>query len=190
MNMNSSNKNGPNVFDLPNEILFIIINKLNTDDVFHSLLDSNERFAQIILDPFYIRNLDISIMTMNSFYDRTFSLHEEVLSKICERILPKIHHQVHELTIEQHSIERILKFNYSQLYSLFLVNFKEEMLFQYLTGIFFHTYFRILINQKNFYLQIIQIFVIFLHNKSHILLLIFKMRKYQNCVKFRQIHLY
>jgi hypothetical protein len=108
-------------------------------------------------------------MTMNSFYDRTFSVHEQVLSRICENILPKIHDQIKKLAIEQHSIERILTFNYFQLYSLSLVNFKEEILFQYLIGIFLIlSFFFIFINEMNFYLKIIQFFVIFLHNKSHI----------------------
>ncbi|CAF4967901.1 unnamed protein product [Rotaria sp. Silwood1] len=91
--MNISNNNYPNIFDLPNEILFIIINKLNIDDVFYSLVDVDERFGQLVLDPLYIENLDITFMTMNSFYDRTFSVHEQVLSNICENILPKIHDQ-------------------------------------------------------------------------------------------------
>ncbi|CAF1295842.1 unnamed protein product [Rotaria sordida] len=130
--MNISNNNYLNIFDLPNEILFIIINKLNIVDVFYSLVDVNERFAQLILDRLYIQNFDITVMTMNSFYDRTFSVHEQVLSRIYENILPKIHDQIKKLAIEQHSIERILTFNYSQLYSLSLINFKEEILFQYL----------------------------------------------------------
>jgi hypothetical protein len=60
INMNISNNNHPNIFDLPNEILFIIINKLNISDVFYSLVDINERFAQLVLDPLYIQNLDIT----------------------------------------------------------------------------------------------------------------------------------
>ncbi|CAF0896496.1 unnamed protein product [Adineta steineri] len=131
--MNISKNNYSNIFDLPNEILFIIINKLNTVDVIYSLADVNERFVQLVFDPLYIQNLNITLMTMKSFYQRTFSIHEQVLSNICENILPKIHDQVKQLAIEQHSIERILTYNYSQLYSLSLVNFKEEILYQYLT---------------------------------------------------------
>jgi hypothetical protein len=136
INMNISNNNHPNIFDLPNEILFMIINKLNIGDVFYSLVDVDERFVHLVLDPLYIENVDITVMAMNSFYDRTFSVHEQVLSRICENILPKIADQVKKLAIEQHSIERTLNFNYSQLYSLSLVNFKAEILLQYLTGIF------------------------------------------------------
>ncbi|CAF1591048.1 unnamed protein product, partial [Adineta steineri] len=98
----------------------------------HSLVDVNERFVHLLFDPFYIQNLNITLMTIKSFYQRTFSLHEQVLSNICENILPNIHDQVKKLTIEQNSIERILTYNYAQLYSLSLVNFKEEILYQYL----------------------------------------------------------
>jgi len=103
---------------------------------FYSLVDINERFSQLVLDPLYIRNLDMTIMTMKSFFDRTFSINDQVLSRICENILPQIHDQVNKLTIEQHSMECILlTVNYPQLYSLSFVNFQEEILFQYLTGI-------------------------------------------------------
>ncbi|CAF0767868.1 unnamed protein product [Adineta steineri] len=131
--MNIPNNNHSNIFNLPNEILFIIVKKLNISDVIYSLMDINERFVQLLFDPFYIQNLNLTLMTMKSFYQRTFSLHKQVLSNICRNILPKIHDQVKQLVIEQHSIERILTHNYSQLYSLSLVNFEEEILFRYLT---------------------------------------------------------
>ncbi|CAF1319055.1 unnamed protein product [Adineta steineri] len=131
--MNISNNNYSNIFDLSNEILFIIINKLNIGDVIYSLFDVNERFVHLLFDPLYIQNLNITLMTMKSFHQRTFSVHGQVLSNICENILPKIYDQVRKLAIEQNSIERILTYNYSQLYSLSLVNFKEEILYQYLT---------------------------------------------------------
>ncbi|CAF1203113.1 unnamed protein product [Adineta steineri] len=131
--MNISNNIHSNIFDLPNEILFIIIKKLNFADVIYSLVDVNERFVQLVFDPLYIQNLNITLMTIKSFYQRTFSIHEQILSNICENILPSIHDQVKQLAIEQHSIERILTHNYSQLYSLSLVDFKEEILYQYLT---------------------------------------------------------
>ncbi|CAF1288753.1 unnamed protein product [Adineta steineri] len=130
--MNNSYDNYPSIFNLPNEILFIIIKKLNIADVIYSLVDVNERFVQLVFDPLYIQNLNITLMTIKSFYHRTFSVSEQVLSNICENILPNIHDQVKKLTIEQHSIKRILTHNYPQLYSLSLVNFKEEILYQHL----------------------------------------------------------
>ncbi|CAF4032687.1 unnamed protein product, partial [Adineta steineri] len=149
--MNNSYDNYPSIFNLPNEILFIIIKKLNISDVIYSLVDVNERFVQLLFDPLYIQNLNITLMTIKSFYQRTFSVSKQVLSNICENILPNIHDQVKQLAIEQHSIERILTHNYSQLYSLSLVNFKEEILCKYLRG---HSAFRHLLTQQITHLNI------------------------------------
>ncbi|CAF3418679.1 unnamed protein product, partial [Rotaria sp. Silwood1] len=133
--MNNSNINNPTILDLPDEILLIIFNKLNTIDALYSLVDVNERFDRLVLNSLHIRNLDTTSMVIKSYYDRTFSIDNNVLPKICEKILPRIHHQLNKLTIEQNSMERILlTVNYPQLYLLSLVNFQEEILFQYLTG--------------------------------------------------------
>jgi len=130
--MNISNSNPSNIEDLPNEILLIIINKLNIGDVVYSFVDVNKRFAQLILNPLYTRNLNMTNITMKSFYDPTFSIDDRVLSRICENNLPQIHDQVNHLTVEQDSIERILIGNYPQLYSLSLVNMKEKKTFSIL----------------------------------------------------------
>jgi hypothetical protein len=134
LEMNTSNNNHLNIHDLPNEILFIIANELNIGDVY-SLIDIDERFAQIVLDPLYIHTLDMTTITMKSYFDYTFSIDSQILSRICSKILPQIHSHVKKLTIEQNSMERILTLGYSQLNSLSLVNFEEKILFQYLTGI-------------------------------------------------------
>jgi hypothetical protein len=132
-----SNSNRTNIEDLPDEILLIIINALNIGEVFHSFVDINKRFNQLILDPLYVRNLNMTMMTMKSFYDRTFSIDVRIFSRICENILLQAHDRVHRLTVEQDSIHRIPIRNYPQLYSLSLVNMKEGKLCQYLKGLNF-----------------------------------------------------
>ncbi|CAF5073249.1 unnamed protein product, partial [Rotaria sp. Silwood1] len=150
--MNTSNNNPLNILDLPNEILLNIINKLSFIDVFYSLVDINERFNQLSLDPLYIRHLNVTVMTMKSFFEYTFSVDDQVLSRICENILPHIHSQVYEITVEQHSIERILlNASYPKLYSISLVNFQEEKLLHYLTD---DSILRHLLSQQNTYLNI------------------------------------
>jgi hypothetical protein len=104
LDMNSSDINNLNILDLPNEILFIIFNKLNTVDALYSLVDVNERFDELVLDSLHIRNLDTVNMIIKSNFDHTISIDNRVLSRICEKILPRIHHQLNELTVEQHSI--------------------------------------------------------------------------------------
>ncbi|CAF1277710.1 unnamed protein product [Rotaria sordida] len=132
--MDTSNKNNLNILNLPDELLLIIFNKLNTIDTFYSLVNVNKRFDRLVLNSLHIRNLDTTRMVIKSYYDRTFSIDNNVLSKICEKILPRIHHQLNELIVEQNSLKNILfTVNYPQLDSLSLVNFQKEILFQYLT---------------------------------------------------------
>ncbi|CAF3733526.1 unnamed protein product, partial [Rotaria sordida] len=121
-------------------------------DVLYSLVDVSKRLDQLVLDPVYIRKLDMTSMTMKSFEDRIYSIDNEVLSKICKNILPRIHDQVNELIVEQHSMERVLHTtNYPQLYSLSLIDFEEEELLEYLAH---NTILRKLLNEQITHLQI------------------------------------
>ncbi|CAF1085799.1 unnamed protein product [Adineta steineri] len=128
-----------NILDLPDEMLLIICNTMNIVDVLYSLVDVNQRFDRLVLDPLTIRNLDMTIRTFESIYDETFSIDDKVLSRICDQILCRIYDQINTLTIEQYSIKRILHAtNYPQLYSLSLINFEAKILHQYLTDKIFH----------------------------------------------------
>ncbi|CAF4329481.1 unnamed protein product, partial [Rotaria sordida] len=74
-------------------------------------------------------------MTMKSFYDCIYSIDNQVLDRICKNVLPRIYHQINELIVEQYSMERVLHtISYPQLYSLTLMDFSEEVLFNYLTN--------------------------------------------------------
>ncbi|CAF4044574.1 unnamed protein product [Rotaria sordida] len=133
--MNNLNNNYLNILDLPNEILFIIFQKLNTIDVFHSFVDVNPRFNRLVFDSIYIHDLNMTtIMDTTSLYDQTSLIDPKVLLRICEKFLPRIHNQIYKLTVEEYSINQILlASNYPQLYSLSFINFQEEILYQYLT---------------------------------------------------------
>ncbi|CAF3740060.1 unnamed protein product [Rotaria sp. Silwood1] len=110
-------------------------------EVLYSLVDVNRRFDRLALDYLYINNLNMTdTMTINTFYEQLCSINAQVISKISEKVLFRIHSQVHKLTIEEFSIKPILLAgNYPQLYSLSLINFQEEMLYQHLTGITFNS---------------------------------------------------
>ncbi|CAF3663043.1 unnamed protein product [Rotaria sp. Silwood1] len=99
-------------------------------DVLYSFVDIIQRF-----DPFYIRNLNMTSMIMKSYYDRIYSIDNQVLDRIYKNILPRIYHHVNKLIVEQHSIERVLHtISYPQLYSLTLMDFPQDVLFNYLTN--------------------------------------------------------
>jgi hypothetical protein len=133
--MNISNSDRLNILDLPNEILFFIVEELNMVDVLYSFVDITQRFNQLVFDPFYIRKLNLTSMKMKSYFDRIYSIDNQILDKICRNILPKISDQINELIVEQYSMERILHtINYPQLYSLTLMNFSEEILLNCLTS--------------------------------------------------------
>jgi hypothetical protein len=50
--MPPSLNNRLSILDLPDEMLLTIFNKLNMVDVLYSLVDVNERFDRLVLDPF------------------------------------------------------------------------------------------------------------------------------------------
>ncbi|CAF0742977.1 unnamed protein product [Rotaria sordida] len=104
-------------------------------DAFYSISDINQRFNRLALDSLYIRHLDMTTITnMNSLYNQISSMDPQLLSRICQKILPRIHHEVYKLTVEQDSMKQILlAANYPRLYSLSLINFEEEIIYQYLT---------------------------------------------------------
>lgn len=123
------------MLDLPNEILLKIFQELNMVDVLYSLVDVTQQFNQLIFNPFYIRNLNITSMKMKSFFDRTYSIEKEILDQISSNILPRICHEINHLIVEQYSIESVLhNINYPQLHSLTLMDFPEDVLLNCLTS--------------------------------------------------------
>ena len=44
---------------------------------------------------------------MNSYFDYSFSIDDQIVSRICEEILPQIHEHVNKLIVEQNEIEYI-----------------------------------------------------------------------------------
>lgn len=133
--MDKSHNNRLNILDLPNEILLIIFNKLNMIDTLYLLVDVNRRFNQLIFNYLYFYKLDMTFKT--SFKSISLAMNDQILDRICKKVLPRIHHQVTELIIEQRSIQHILHtVTYPQVYSLSLIEFEEEVLLNYLSGHF------------------------------------------------------
>ena len=136
--MNASRSDHLGVLDLPNEILLIIFSKLNMVDVLRSLVVVNQRLDQLVLDPVYIRCLDRSMTsrtTRKPYFVRSFAANSDVLDRICQNIFPQICDKVSQLTLEKHSMERVLRtINYLLLTTLSLLDFPEKTLQKSLKG--------------------------------------------------------
>ena len=124
------------IFDLPDEILSIIVRKLNMIDIFSSLVNVNRRFERLLLDPLYVHNVDMTDLINIKSLNRETSINTQLLPSIGENVLPRIHEYIHLLTIEKCSMKEVLRAaTYPQLYSLSLLNFDDKTLLQSLTGI-------------------------------------------------------
>ena len=131
-------KKEKNLLDLPNEILLIIMKKLNMVDVLYSLVDVNQRLNQLVFNPSYIGIVDLTCLNEDLFLDRIYSIDSYVDKRVCQNVLPRINDQVNELIIDQHSIESVLHTtDYPQLDSLSLIDIDENFFFNLLRGKFF-----------------------------------------------------
>ncbi|CAF0845881.1 unnamed protein product [Adineta steineri] len=109
------------LLDLSDEILLIILKKLESVDVLYSLLNVNKR-------------LDQMARSVNNTKFLNFSMNNIQLNRFCCEILPQIHHNTVELTLEIFSMERILlACEYPNLTVIVLTNFLPDILLQYLT---------------------------------------------------------
>ncbi|CAF4313128.1 unnamed protein product, partial [Rotaria sordida] len=101
--------------DLPDEIIFIILKKLNKLDVLYSLMDVNKRLNNIVHDPTFTNGLTLF---NNLSCDCICPLPDLMLDRFCSQILPKIGHKIKWLDLEPFSMERILSTNYPNLFGL------------------------------------------------------------------------
>ncbi|UJR29663.1 hypothetical protein I4U23_017211 [Adineta vaga] len=174
--MDASNTSNNTLYDLPDEILLEIFNKLNMIDVLCSLVDVNKRFNRLILDPFYISNLDMSIKS--SLLERTSRLDIEKIGKLFKKILPRISDHIQKLAIPSCSIEYIINIDYPQLYSLTLVNVEPQKLLEHLTEE--TTVFHLLNNQ----IRHLRVDILSDQNESNIFLLILNVGKHLTDMMF------
>jgi len=127
------NLHSVHLFDLPNEILFLILKNLDNIDVLYSLLDVNNQRLDVIAQKQTFTN-NLNFVSMSSKND-ICSISDPILDRFCFDILPRIHHNVKSLILESVSMERILlAANYSNLTELKIVNFNQEIFSRYFTG--------------------------------------------------------
>jgi hypothetical protein len=121
------NQSDTHLLDLPDEILIIILKKLDNIDVLYSLLAiNNERLDRLVEDDIFTNILNFA---------RTPSIIESKLDRFCSHILPQRHHYMKKLILDPKSMEHVLRAgDYPSLTSLELFNFGEEIVSRYLTG--------------------------------------------------------
>jgi hypothetical protein len=119
--------------DLPNEILFIILKKLDNMDVLYSLLDvDNQRLNMVVQEKTFTNSLNFVLTTST---DDILSIADPIFDRFCINILPKIDHNVKSLILESESMERILRAaDYPNLTELKLFNFRDKIASSYFTG--------------------------------------------------------
>jgi len=130
LNMNQSDVG---LLDLPNEILLIILKKLDNIDVLYSLFDvDNERLDIIIQENTFTNTLNFVLKTLT---DDIFSLTDSMVDRFCKNILPRINQNVKSLILDSLSMKPILQAaDYPNLTELTLYNFNDKILSHYFTG--------------------------------------------------------
>ncbi|CAF1013659.1 unnamed protein product [Adineta steineri] len=90
--------------NLPDEILVLILNKLNTVDVFN-VFNINNRLDNILCDDIFTNTLTLFISSSNDIIEPPDN---KLIDRFCLQILPKIHHKIKWLNLESSSMKRIL----------------------------------------------------------------------------------
>jgi hypothetical protein len=124
------NQHNVELLDLPNEILFLILKKLDNIDVLHSLMGiNNQRLDIIVQNQTFTNNLNFVSILSNSDIS---SISDLIVDRFCSDILPKIHHNIKSLTLESASMERILlATSYPNLARLKLFNINQQIVSHY-----------------------------------------------------------
>ncbi|CAF2898294.1 unnamed protein product [Rotaria sp. Silwood2] len=126
------NQSNIDLLHLPNEILFIILKKLDNMDVLYSLLGvDNQRLDSIVEENTFTNTLNFVLTTPT---DDTFSIADPILNRFCNSILPRIHYNVKSLILHSISMKHILLTgDYPNLTQLKLFNFNEKIVSSYFT---------------------------------------------------------
>ncbi|CAF4891195.1 unnamed protein product [Rotaria sp. Silwood1] len=119
-----------NLLDLPDEILLIILKKLNNIDVLYSFIDiNNEHLNSLAYEKIFSDTLNFVSIDNGSAID------QEKLDRFCKDILPKIHENVKCFILEPISMDCILHAaDYQNLTELKLFNFTKEVALNYFTN--------------------------------------------------------
>jgi hypothetical protein len=106
-------------------MLLTILMKLNNVDVLYSLIGVNEKLDRLARDINFTRSIDLVTILSNS---KKKSRAKSVLDRFSFDIIPRIQHNIASLTLDQLSIDRVLRNgNYPKLWKLTLINLPLKM---------------------------------------------------------------
>ncbi|CAF2987958.1 unnamed protein product [Rotaria sp. Silwood2] len=112
---------------LPNEILFLILKKLDNIDVLYSLLGINNQRLDIIAQEQIFTNM-LNFVSISQSTDEISSIPGSILDRFCIDILPRVHQNVKSLILEPVSLECILRGgSYPNLTQLQIFNFNKAV---------------------------------------------------------------
>lgn len=121
-----------NLFDLPDEILFSILKKLNVVETLDQQCGVHSRLDRLLFDDIYVNELD---WTRKRWDESISPMDDLIIDRVCENVLPRINEKIVKLTLEPNSIERVLHaVHYPKLCSLSLRNFSKQKLMEHLTS--------------------------------------------------------
>jgi hypothetical protein len=121
----SMNRSSVHLLNLPNEILLIILKKLNNIDVLFSLWNINNERLRILASEETFSNV-LNFVSIDNICS---------IDRFCIDILPGIHQNVKYLILKPVLMERILlATNYPNLTRLKIYYFKKEIISRYFTS--------------------------------------------------------
>ncbi|CAF0889923.1 unnamed protein product [Rotaria sordida] len=127
------NQHNVHLLDLPNEILFIILKKLENVDVLYSLMGTNNQRFEIIAQEQIFTNI-LNFISISRSTDEICSISSTIVNQFCINILPRIHKNVKSLIVESFSMKRIFGASlYPNLTQLKIFNFNKGIVSRYFT---------------------------------------------------------
>lgn len=129
------------LLDLPDEILLMILKKLDNIDVLYSFLGVNMKLDRFARSMIFTKSLNFTKESCNEDNSSKFN-------RFCINILPQIEQNVQSITLDASLLERVLYIiDYPQLRKITLTNLRLELASRLMNGMFFS----IMNNGKSFY---------------------------------------
>jgi hypothetical protein len=120
------------LLDLPDEVLLIILRKLDCVDKLYSLERINKRLDEMVVSKCNTSIIDLATNFITNDADLTLDI---ILDRFCSHILHRIHHNVESFILTGISMERVLlACEYPNLHNLNIANFEADSAIRHLTG--------------------------------------------------------